>query len=89
MQTSSIRIYGKVQGVFYRKYTKEKAMALGITGEVKNLPDGPVNIIATGTAEQLAALSDWARTGPARAIVRAVEIKEEPLQTFASFTITR
>lgn len=89
MHTRSIRVYGKVQGVFYRKYTREKAMALGLTGEVKNLPDGSVFIIATGTAEKLAALSDWTRTGPARANVSAVEIKEEPLQTFASFNITR
>jgi acylphosphatase len=89
MHTRSIRVYGKVQGVFYRKYTREKAMALGLTGEVKNLPDGSVFIIATGTSEQLLALSDWSRTGPARAIVSAVEIKEEPLQTFASFSISR
>jgi acylphosphatase len=88
MQTRTIRVYGKVQGVFYRKYTREKALTLGLTGEVKNLPDGTVYITATGTAEQLEALAEWCKAGPARAIVSTVYVLEAPLQTFVSFRIS-
>lgn len=51
--TKEIIITGKVQGVFFRKYTCEAADAIGITGFVKNHPDQSVYILATGTNEQL------------------------------------
>ena len=66
LQTISITVSGKVQGVFYRQSTKEMATSLGITGQVKNLSDGSVYIIATGTKEQLDKLVDWCRQGPRR-----------------------
>ncbi len=53
LQTVSLTIKGIVQGVFYRQMTKEIAIQKGITGEVKNLPDRSVHIIATGTEQQL------------------------------------
>ena len=48
---------------------QEKATALGVTGTVKNLRDGSVKIIATGTKEQLATLVAWCRIGPPKASV--------------------
>ena len=90
MQTTlSITITGKVQGVFYRQSTKEKAIELGLKGQVKNLPDGKVQIIVTGTREQLDALSVWCKKGPPRALVSGVEITELPLKEFDNFTIVR
>ena len=59
LQTISITISGLVQGVYYRQSTKEKALELGIAGIVKNLPDGNVFILATGTGEQLDQLVQW------------------------------
>ena len=62
LQTISIVVKGKVQGVFYRQSTREKAKGLGIRGTVKNLENGNVEIIATGTPEQIAnmqALADY------------------------------
>jgi acylphosphatase len=56
LQTISITVIGLVQGVYYRQSTKEKALELGISGFVKNLPDGNVRILATG---------DLVQTGPA------------------------
>lgn len=89
MKTVAIIVSGKVQGVFYRQSTKEKAAALAITGEVKNLPDDTVHIIATGEPNQIEQLIEWCRQGPPRARVSGVTIEEKPLQQFESFTIQR
>ena len=48
-----------MQGVYYRQSTKEKALELGISGIVKNLPNGNVQILATGTDDQLDQLVQW------------------------------
>ena len=89
LQTIAITIHGKVQGVFYRQSTCEKARELGITGYVENKPDDTVFIKATGTPGQLDALIRWCHQGPPRANVKAVETATAPLQTFAGFTILR
>ena len=89
LKTVSIIVTGKVQGVFYRQSAKEKAGELSITGEVKNLRDGNVQVIATGTQEQLAAFTDWCKKGPPHADVAGVEVIELPLKQFQHFTITR
>ncbi|TMI70171.1 MAG: acylphosphatase [Bacteroidetes bacterium] len=88
-KTISIIVSGKVQGVYYRQSTKEKAGELNITGEVRNLPDDSVSIIATGTAEELDQLVEWCKTGPRRARVTSVVTKELTLRAFDKFTITR
>jgi acylphosphatase len=85
--TLSITITGKVQGVYFRQSAKEKALELELTGQVKNLRDGNVHIIASGTREQLATFTDWCKTGPPRAVVAGVEISELPLKLFNHFTI--
>lgn len=90
MQTIRIHIKGKVQGVFYRQSTKEKADSLGIKGEVKNCDDDDsVEIIATGRKEQLDKLVEWCRQGPPRAVVSDISTQELPLQEFRNFTIVR
>lgn len=89
MQTLLLIVSGKVQGVWYRQSSKEKALELGITGEVSNQSDGTVKIIATGTKEQLTQLTDWCRQGPPKANVTNLDVKELPLQSFKSFTIER
>jgi acylphosphatase len=88
-QTISILVRGKVQGVFYRQSTREKALALGITGTVGNKPDGSVAIMATGTKTQLEALLSWCRQGPSRAAVTGVDWKEVAQQSFDGFTVLR
>ena len=89
LQTISIVVRGRVQGVFYRQSTKEKAVELNIGGLVKNLPDGSVYILATGTTDQLNALIEWCWQGPRRAIVTDVLQESCALQHFDSFTITK
>jgi acylphosphatase len=89
LKTVSIIVLGKVQGVFYRQSTKEIANTLGIKGEVKNMRDETVSIIATGTAEQIEEFIQWCRRGPSRAKVANVIVKEEKLQEFDKFSIER
>jgi acylphosphatase len=89
LQTISIIVKGKVQGVFYRQTTQEKAAILGITGTVRNLPDRSVKIIATGTKEQLDKLSAWCRQGPSRAEVSDIIFFEEAPRSFPDFRIVK
>ncbi|MDP4265625.1 MAG: acylphosphatase [Bacteroidota bacterium] len=89
LKTVSILVKGKVQGVFYRHTTKEKATELGITGEVRNMPDDTVHIIATGSTEQTDKLIEWCKQGPPKARVTGVIVKELPLESFEKFIIVR
>ncbi|MBC7826836.1 MAG: acylphosphatase [Chitinophagaceae bacterium] len=89
IQTISIIVTGKVQGVFYRQSTKEKALELNITGVVSNLHDGSVKIIASGDADQLHKLAEWCWQGPRRAKVMGVTQETLALQTFDAFTIEK
>jgi acylphosphatase len=89
LQTISITVSGLVQGVFYRQTTKEKALELGISGIVKNLRDGNVHIVATGTAGQLDQLVQWCKHGPSRAKVTTVNVEQVTQQEFVGFVIQR
>lgn len=89
MKTVSIIVSGKVQGVWYRQSTKEKATELGVTGNVRNQPDGSVAIVATGLLNQLDQFIEWCHQGPPRAQVTHVEVTELPHQSFDRFMIER
>ena len=88
-QTISIIVKGKVQGVYYRQTTQEKATTLGIRGTVRNLPDRSVKIIATGEKAQLDKLLAWCRQGPSRAEVSSIECREEEPRDFPDFRVLR
>jgi acylphosphatase len=89
LQTISITVSGIVQGVYYRQSTKEKALELGISGIVKNLPDGNVHILAAGTTEQLDQLVQWCKQGPRHAKVTSVDVERVDEQVFMGFVIQR
>lgn len=57
-------VYGNVQGVGYRAATEQQARKLQLSGWVRNLPDGRVEILAQGDEKALQALQDWAEQGP-------------------------
>lgn len=81
-----MRVHGKVQGVFFRASTQEKAQELGLTGFVQNEPDGTVYLEAEGDATALEKLRQWAHEGPRRAKVEKVEAEEQQeLQGFEKF----
>ncbi|MBN2087598.1 acylphosphatase [Candidatus Peregrinibacteria bacterium] len=69
-----IKIYGKVQGVFFRARAVEKANKLGdITGWVGNNADGTVEIVAEGPENKLNDFVDWCRSGPSTSEVTKIE----------------
>ena len=68
-----LRIYGKVQGVWYRASTAGVARDLGLKGFAKNLPDGSVQVVAVGKKVKLEKLRKWCERGPASANVECVE----------------
>ena len=67
-----VRLYGRVQGVGFRYRAAERAMDLGLTGWVRNLPDGSVEVEAQGPSEQLRQFLDWLGHGPPAARVSRV-----------------
>ena len=89
MKTVKAIVSGRVQGVWYRAHTREKALELGVVGTVRNLSDGTVEIIAQGEAARVEALLDWARTGPPMAVVHRVQVVEvEGEAVHDSFAVT-
>ena len=68
-----IVVTGRVQGVFFRQATAEQARSLAITGWVRNLADGSVEILAEGQRSSLEMLLAWAHHGPLHARVDGVE----------------
>ncbi len=80
-------VRGSVQGVGYRYFAQRTAADLNITGTVRNLDDGSVEVIAAGTEDQLSQLSGRLRMGPSSASVRGVDEQEAPLQRFTAFHI--
>ena len=63
------RIYGHVQGVGFRYFTWQYALKIGVTGFVRNLADGSVEVVAVGSESQIEALDAWLQHGPRTAIV--------------------
>ena len=74
-------VSGRVQGVFYRASTRERARALGVSGHARNLADGRVEVLACGEPAAVDALCDWLRQGPPSAQVASVEVTELDAQS--------
>lgn len=73
MELRAYRIRGRVQGVGFRWWARDVATELGLGGYVRNLPDGSVEVHATGTPEALADLEAALREGPAASRVDDVQ----------------
>jgi acylphosphatase len=85
MPAARFIVSGRVQGVFYRASARGQALALGVAGYAKNLPDGSVEVLAGGTAEALDALERWLRRGPPAARVETVSREDLPEQDLHGF----
>jgi acylphosphatase len=70
-----LMIRGRVQGVYFRASAVREAKRLGLTGWVKNRPDGAVELVAEGEEDQVKDLLAWAQRGPATARVDKVETR--------------
>ncbi len=83
-----VRVYGRVQGVFFRANTVDKARELGVTGYVRNMPDGSVEAVIEGDKEKVEKLISWMHVGPPLARVDRVEVEyQEYKGEFTDFRI--
>jgi acylphosphatase len=81
---------GRVQGVFYRDSARQRARELELTGWVRNLMDGRVELVAEGNRELLERLLHWCREGPTFARVADAEVHwEDYLAEFVDFEVRR
>lgn len=86
MRTLQLRIHGRVQGVWFRESMHQQAERQGVTGWVRNAPDGSVEAMIQGSETAVDALVDWARRGPPQARVDRVEIESvETNEGFGGF----
>lgn len=83
----SVKIFGRVQGVFFRYFVKEKADELGIVGFARNESDGAVYIEAEGKEDELNEFLEWCRRGPETANIEKLDFKfESELKNFNNFS---
>ncbi|AMN46315.1 acylphosphatase [Steroidobacter denitrificans] len=83
-------VAGRVQGVFFRASTRQRALELGCYGHVRNLADGRVEVLVAGEAAAVNTLIDWLWLGPPAAQVTHVEVQEVDAATVGTpseFTI--
>ncbi len=89
--TASICIHcyvtGTVQGVWFRASTKGEADKLGLTGWVRNLADGRVEVLACGQKDAIEKLRTWLQRGPEKAQVTQMLAEEVPTQAFEDFQV--
>lgn len=78
---------GKVQGVYFRKSTVQKAKELGIYGWVKNTSSGTVEIWAEGEETKVGTFASWCHMGPRNAVVTQVEKEPVTWQGYSDFRI--
>lgn len=89
MKAIRLKIYGRVQGVFFRKYTKEKAIEFSLQGCVCNCDDGTVEVNVEGEEQSLSQFIEWCHHGPSGAGVDKVDIHETELKNYKEFVILR
>ena len=83
-----VRISGRVQGVFFRANTWKTARSLGLTGWVRNLPDGRVEAVFEGEEDAAEKMLAWCRSGTPPARVYRLEYENEtPTGEFTAFEI--
>lgn len=80
-------ISGKVQGVGYRLSTEKEAIELGVSGWVKNLPDGRVEAVLEGETTAVKQMIQWCYEGPSAAVVKDVTVEWETPQGLAEFQV--
>lgn len=83
-----VLISGRVQGVWFRASTKQKAEQLGLTGWVRNTFNGDVEAVFEGQEKQVNEMINWCHQGPPLSKVEKVEIKKQPFtNAFEGFVI--
>ena len=82
-----VRVSGRVQGVYYRAFTRERAMALGVKGWVRNVPGGGVEAVLEGERKQVGELLKSMKSGPTGSLVLGMELSELQAKDYEDFEI--
>jgi acylphosphatase len=83
MSGARFLVGGRVQGVWFRAATRERALALHLHGFARNLADGGVEVVAVGPEPALDALEQWLWQGPP--LAKVASVRREALDTAAVF----
>jgi len=84
-----VRVTGKVQGVFYRAWAQGQARELGISGWIRNCPDGSVEAYLGGDENSVERMIARMRRGPSNAQVEEISVEEAPVEDSGRFELRR
>ena len=82
-----VRIYGRVQGVFFRQWTLGQARSLGVNGWVRNAPDGTVEALLIGDEQKLDRMIENLWQGPSQARVEDLVVEDVPPEEIEGFSV--
>jgi acylphosphatase len=80
-------ISGRVQGVFFRDSVRQRAESAGVSGWVRNTPEGTVEAVLEGDASSVDEMVEFCRRGPSRADVAAVDVVDEEPEGLSGFEV--
>ena len=87
-QRVHVIVHGRVQGVYFRASTRDRARHLGLAGWVRNCADGSVELIAEGETAKLEQLVTWCHSGPRGAVVSGITVEwQETMGEFVGFVV--
>ena len=84
-----VRVSGRVQGVFFRSFTQNKAKELEIKGWVRNIPGGGVEAVLEGERQKVGELLSLMKAGPEGAMILGIELSELKCKGYDSFEVLR
>lgn len=88
VKQAHIHVSGRVQGVFFRANTDRQAKNLGLTGWVRNLIDGRVEVLAEGEEEMVGQLIEFCRESPGSSMVDDVDVEwKDACCDYTGFTV--
>jgi acylphosphatase len=84
-----VRVTGRVQGVFYRAWAQGQARELGVSGWIRNCPDGSVEAQLDGDEQCVARMIERMGRGPSNALVDEIEVEDAPAEGLGRFELRR
>jgi acylphosphatase len=82
-----VTVHGRVQGVFFRDSTRERANSHGVNGWARNMPDGSVEAVLEGAPEAVDRVVHFLRSGPRRADVEWIDVEDQEPEGLRGFSI--
>lgn len=82
-----VKVYGRVQGVFFRDSTRDRAIAHGVSGWARNVRDGSVEAVLEGEPEAVECVVRFLHTGPSQADVDRIDVDDEEPEGLTGFSI--